>query len=145
MVESRALADFERSAFQSLNAVVEPLVRAGLGGPLLSPFGLIVLETRGRTSGRLRRTPLLAATFPGATIVSTFRGKRSGWVKNLGSVEEATWWVNGARREGRSVVFAPDLAWPTEEVVPAPLRSCAATVWRPLVTGGWAIAVLVES
>ncbi len=143
MADTTTPADLERAAFHTLNAVVEPLVRAGLGGPLLTPFGAIVLETTGRKSGRPHRTPLLAAVFGTATIVSTYRGTRSDWVKNLLASPTATWWVNGLQREGHAVVFAPGRPAPDLDSLPVALRPCAETAWPALVASGWAIAVLV--
>lgn len=136
--------EFGRLAFQTLNAVVEPLVRAGLGGPLFTPFGAVVLEVKGRKSGEVRRNPLLATVLGNATIVATYRGERSEWVKNLAAARESAWWTNGTRHEGRAVVFAPKLAWPDEEAIPEVFRSCAETSWRALVASGWAVAVLVD-
>ena len=139
------LGEFEKLAFQTLNAVVEPLVRAGLGGPLLTPFGAIVLEVPGRKSGEIRRTPLLATTLGGIAIVATYRGRRSEWVKNLATAGFASWWLNGARHSGRPLVFAPGAQWPAEEAIPPQLRSCAESTWRALVGAGWAVALLLES
>ena len=138
------LAGFERTAFRTLNAVVEPLVSAGVGGPLLTPFGAIVLETTGRNSSEARRTPLFASVANGIAIVCTYRGRRSHWVRNLLADPEASWWVNGARREGRAAVFAPDQALPEPEALPHWLDGCATTAWPALVARGWAVAVLVE-
>ena len=45
------IAGFERlqaDFFRGLNQFVEPLVRAGLGAPVLFPAGAIVVETLGR-------------------------------------------------------------------------------------------------
>ena len=134
----------EPEAFRTLNSVVEPLVRAGIGGPLLSPFGAIVLEACGRKTGAVQRTPLLATVLDGVTIVATFRGARSQWVKNLAAGPEVAWWVNGMRRSGRAVVFAPGLPCPPEADIPENLQACAGTAWRGLVAGGWAVAVLFE-
>ena len=137
-------ARLERDAFRTLNAVVEPLVRAGLGGPVLTPFGAIVLETAGRRTGTAHRVPLLAAVFGSATIVSTYRGTRSQWVKNLIHAPATRWWVNGARREGRAIVFARGAPPPELESIPGSLRACAETAWPALVAAGWAVAVLIE-
>ena len=105
MKESSA-RDLEATAFRTLNAVAEPLVRAGVGGPLLTPFGAISLEVTGRHSGKLYRVPLLATVIGEVTVVATFRGRRSEWVKNLAAAETAVWWANGVQKEGTAVVFA---------------------------------------
>jgi hypothetical protein len=57
-----------------LNRVVEPIVRRGVGSPRLAPSGFIVLETVGRKSGELRRSPLAATRIGRHMIVATFRG-----------------------------------------------------------------------
>jgi hypothetical protein len=88
----------EREFFRTLNRAVEPLVRAGLGSPRIVPGGLIVLETRGRKSGRLVRTPLAATRLGGYVLVATVRGKRSQWVLNLGAEPKARYWVGGQPR-----------------------------------------------
>jgi hypothetical protein len=128
-----------------MNAVVEPLVMAGFGGPGFSPFGAVVLETMGRKTGDVRRTPLLATTCGNLTVVSTFRGGRSQWVKNLALQDSAKWWQNGRLREGSPVVFAEAADWPAADRIPELLRPFAELAWRPLVSAGWAIAVLVET
>jgi len=135
-------SSLEQEAFRAFNSVVEPLVRAGLGGPLFSPFGAIVLETTGRKTGDTRRTPLLATVCGNLTIVATFRAGRSQWVKNLALQDTATWWANGQLRSGKPVVFAEAADWPEESRIPELLRPFAEAAWRPLVTAGWAIAVL---
>lgn len=135
--------DLEQEAFRAFNAVVEPLVRAGLGGPLFTPFGAIVLETTGRKTGDTRRTPLLATVCGNLTIVATFRAGRSQWVKNLALQDSAKWWSNGQLQSGRPLVFAQVVEWPEESLIPELLRPFAESAWKPLVEGGWAIAVLV--
>ncbi len=69
--------------FRNINAVIEPAVRRGLFSPRYAPTGLISLESTGFKSGLLRRTPLLATSLAGFTVVSTVRGDQSFWVKNL--------------------------------------------------------------
>ena len=91
----------ERDFFRTLNRVVEPLVRAGVGSPRVVPGGLIVLETRGRKSGRLSRTPLAATRFGGYVLVATVRGNRSQWVLNLAAEPRARYWVGGQARLAR--------------------------------------------
>ena len=77
------VGSIERDFFRALNRVVDPMVRAGVGSPRIVPGGLIVLETRGRKSGRKVRTPLVATRLLGHVVVATFRGERSNWVLNL--------------------------------------------------------------
>jgi hypothetical protein len=78
------LPPFEAFAFMfgALNAVVEPLVRMGVMIPLPCPQSLIVLETRGRTTGQLRRTPLVAAIVGDLAVIGTVRAHRSQWIRN---------------------------------------------------------------
>jgi hypothetical protein len=141
---AEATGDLEKEAFRAMNAVVEPLVRAGFAGPLFTPFGLIVLETLGRETQEIRRTPLLATSCGQLTVVATFRAGRSQWVKNLALQTSADWWKNGRRVTGRPVVFAEAAPWPDETGIPAALAPFV-EAWRPLVAAGWAIAVLVSA
>jgi deazaflavin-dependent oxidoreductase (nitroreductase family) len=142
MAASGPWAEFEREAYRTLNAWLEPWIRAGLGAPVLTPFGAIVLEVKGRKSGRLHSVPLLACTVPGAAAVSTFRGRRSQWVRNLLANPGCSWVVAGTTHHGVATVFAPD-SWPDTTALPAPLASRVAA-WRPLVDAGWAVVVLRE-
>ncbi|MEX0783123.1 MAG: nitroreductase/quinone reductase family protein [Dehalococcoidia bacterium] len=135
-------AEFEREAYRSLNAWLEPLIRAGLGAPLLTPLGAIVLEVKGRKSGRIHSVPLLAWTVPGAAVVSTFRGPQSHWVRNLQANPECSWVVAGTTHAGAATVFTAG-SWPEAPGLPATLAGCVAG-WRPWVESGWAVAVLQD-
>jgi F420H(2)-dependent quinone reductase len=66
--------------FRTLNALVEPAVRAGCASPELLPTGMLLLETTGAKSGRPRRVPLLATVLEGCLFVGTARGDRSQWL-----------------------------------------------------------------
>ena len=61
--EKSAVRSLEVEFFRNINRLVEPMVRAGVGSPRIAPSGFIVLETRGRMTGRLRRSPLAATRF----------------------------------------------------------------------------------
>lgn len=94
----------ERDFFRFLNAFVEPAVRAGLAGPCLVPWGLIVIETVGRRTGRAYRTPLLASRIEGHLLVATFR-PRSHWVRNAQAAGVVRYWANGREGTARAIVI----------------------------------------
>jgi deazaflavin-dependent oxidoreductase (nitroreductase family) len=105
------IAGFERleaEFFRGLNQVVEPLVRAGLGAPVLFPAGAIVVETQGRKSGRRSNVPLMAALVGDLVVVSTVR-RRSNWVKNLAAHPEVRYWLGGREREATAYAIGPDI------------------------------------
>jgi deazaflavin-dependent oxidoreductase (nitroreductase family) len=125
--------------FRMLNRVVEPIVRRGFGSPRLAPSGFIVLETVGRKSGELRRSPLAATRIGRHMIVATFRGERSQWVRNLAAQPRARYWTRGRPHDAKAVVIQQGSRVPAS--LPAPLRRVARFL-VPYTRAGWAFAVL---
>ncbi len=86
-------------AFRTLNRLVIPVARAGLGSPLPLGLGVVVLESTGRVSGRPRPVPLVAARVGGKVLASTVRPD-SQWVRNLEADPRSAVWLWGSRRPG---------------------------------------------
>lgn len=120
------LERLEGDFFRGLNQFVEPLVRAGLGAPLLFPAGAIVIETQGRKSGRRSNVPLMAAVVGDLVVVSTVR-RRSNWLKNLAAHPEVRYWLGGREREATAFAIGPDVE--TLDALP-PRVSCLAAVLK---------------
>jgi deazaflavin-dependent oxidoreductase (nitroreductase family) len=127
--------------FRFLNRWLEPQIRAGLGSPRLVPGGLIVLEARGRKTGRLTRTPLVATRVEGHVLVATFRANRSQWAKNLAANPETRFWMNGKPRPTLAYVLS---ASPRPRALPKlpPLLRVVAVLLTPYTRAGWAFAIL---
>ena len=141
MTANNALRTIERTFFRNLNRFVEPMVRAGLGSPRIVPGGLIVLEMRGRKSGRTLRTPLVATRIGGHVIVATFRGDRSQWVLNLSAEPKVRYWLAGRPREARAFVIREGKRFRVPKSLPAPLQRVV-EILAPYRKDGWAFAVL---
>jgi deazaflavin-dependent oxidoreductase (nitroreductase family) len=127
--------------FRFVNRWVEPQIRAGLGSPRLAPGGLIVLETRGRKSGRLARIPLVATRLQGYFLVGTFRGGRSQWAKNLAATPDTRVWVGGKPRLTTAFVIPSGPRPQPLPKLPALLRAVMALL-VPYTRAGWTFAVL---
>ena len=138
------MSRLERDFFRVLNAVVEPAVRRGLGSPRFAPAGLIVLETVGFKSGLTRRTPLVATRLGRYVFVSTFRGDRSFWVKNLQKQPRAHYFLGGRLRETKAFVIAPGKTYRRPRSLPPVIGKITDTI-AGLAPEGWAFAVLMPT
>ena len=132
----------EADLYRAVNAVVEPLVRAGFASPGLLPTGLIVLETTGARSGQPRRVPLVATIFDGCVFLATVRGARSLWITNVVAQPRVRYWLAGREHRGRAHVFAPDVPRPATERLPIFARAAAEGLLPPATLLGWSFAVI---
>jgi hypothetical protein len=137
---AQAEADF----FRALNAVVVPLVMAGAGAPGPWPCGMIVMETTGATAGGSRFVPLLATMVDGCALVSTWRGGRSRWVRDLEARPRVRYWLGGREQRGHARVFAPGARLPATDGLP-PLARMAAHALGPATLLGWTFAVIAPA
>ena len=141
MTSARAERSVEVDFFRTLNRVVEPIVRVGFGSPRIAPTGLIVLETRGRKTGKARRSPLAATRIGSYILVGTFRGNRSQWVRNLAAEPRTRFWLGGRAREARAFVMHQGKRFRVPRSLPLPLQQVVRLL-APYTKLGWAFAVL---
>jgi deazaflavin-dependent oxidoreductase (nitroreductase family) len=80
-----------------VNAVVERAVRTGIASPCLLGVGIVILETKGRVTGKARTVPLLAQRFGSMLLVSTVRNN-SQWVRNVEADTTASVVLGGRSR-----------------------------------------------
>jgi deazaflavin-dependent oxidoreductase (nitroreductase family) len=138
MPNSRSI---ELEFFRMLNRIAEPRIRAGFGSPCLTPGGFIVLETRGRRTGRLSRIPLAATRIQDHVVVGTFRGGRSQWIRNLAADPHTRFWLGGRPRETKAFLVHSEARMHAPRSFPAVLRWIVSFL-RPYTYAGWAFAVL---
>jgi hypothetical protein len=132
----------ERNFFRRLNSVVEPAVRRGIASSRLTPASLIVLETRGFKSGIQRRTPLWSIGLGRYRIVSTVRGDRSFWMRNLQKEPKGSYYLGGKRRTAEALVITPDTDPVPSSVLP-PVLARLVRVLNRFTDKGLSFAVLV--
>lgn len=101
--QSDRRVDPRQRVFRSLNRVVRPLVKAGLGSPLPLGLGAVVMEATGRVSGERREVPLLGLRLGSTVMVSTVRG-RSQWLKNVAANEATAVWYWGNKHATTAAV-----------------------------------------
>ena len=127
--------------FRTLNRLVEPAVRLGIGSPRIAPSGFIVLETRGRKTGRLSRSPLAATRIGNHVVVATYRGNRSQWVRNLAAQPRTRFWLGGRPRAARAFGMYEGKRFRVPKSLPVPLQMVVRLL-APYTRSGWAFAVL---
>src|ERR1044072_4294218 len=112
-------ANLQAEFFRGLNRLVEPFIRVGFASAVCSPTGLIVLETRGRETGRRIKVPLLATRLGRLVMVSTFR-PQSQWVNNLEAEPQVRYWLGGQVEQATGPRF-PAPTTPAQTEKPPPL------------------------
>jgi len=90
-----------------------PVIRAGLGPLLVSPFGgsMLVLRTRGRKSGLVREAPLGYTLLDGAIVVVAGYGRAAHWFRNLEADPDVDVALPGAVVAGRAEEISEPIAW----------------------------------
>ena len=134
----------EARFFRALNRVVEPSVRKGVGSPALAPGSIIVLETIGRKTGRTSKTPLAAVRVGRHILVSTFRGRRSGWVKNAAAQPNVRFWIGGKVRRAKATVIAAGPPPPSTKGFSPAVRGLLPFL-TPYAMAGWAFVFLTPT
>ncbi len=135
----------EAEFFRTLNALVEPAVRAGCASPGLLPTGMVVLETTGAKSGLPRRVPLLATVLEGYLFVGTARGARSQWLRNLRAEQRVRYWLAGREHRGTAFVFAEGAPRPAALMLPPLARAVAEGLLPAATACGWQFAVIAPN
>lgn len=132
----------EQRLFRSVNSIVEPAVRKGIGSPRFAPASLIVLQTTGFKSGQQRRTPLWSLRFGPYRLVGTARGERSFWVKNLRQQSRVSYFVGGKERLSDALVLTH--VDQTEDLSAyTPFLSLLIRVVNRYSRDGWDFAILL--
>ena len=125
-------------ALAPLNSLLSPAIRLGLANPLPLTSGLILLEHKGRLSGKTRTTPLLCTDLGSLLVVSTVR-TGSQWIRNLAATPRNRVWLRGQPRTTIAVVVQEGQRLDVSSLPDAPITSAAEAVSRGL---GLSLALL---
>lgn len=94
-----------RSRHKALWRIINPPGRRLAGS---APWW-VLLETRGRRSGKPRRTPLARGPVEGDVVwVNSVHGRHADWVRNLEATPEVRVKLSGRWRDGHATVQAYD-------------------------------------
>ena len=74
----------------------------------LPPSFVVLLETRGRTSGRRRTNPVVIATVANTRYLVSMLGPDSDWVKNVEAAHGLAFLRHGLRRRVQLVAVPPE-------------------------------------
>lgn len=131
----------EQVFFRTLNSVVEPAVRKGVASSRWTPGSVIVLETTGYISGNQRRTPLLSVKLGKYRLISTSRGDRSFWMKNLKKDPAISYYLGGKKYSSRALLIEQEDSSNELSVLPTYVRKISR--WLAMYKKqGWAFALL---
>ncbi len=100
-----------------------------------------MLETRGRKSGNLVRSPLAATRLGRYVVVGTFRASRSHWVRNLDAQPLTRYWLGGRPHDTRAFVMNQGKRLRVPKSLPAPMQTVVRLL-APYRKAGWAFAIL---
>ena len=142
---SISISGFEQKFFRKINDVVEPLVSSCVGSPSWTPASLIVLESTGFKSGQPRRTPLWSLRLGRYRLISTARGNRSFWVKNLQKNPEVNYSLDGKVVSSDAIVIAPGFDKINDWELGSVFSRVLVGLEKFVQQRGWAFAVLVPA
>lgn len=139
---ARPFAQMEAEFFRTLNACVEPAVRAGFASPGLVPVGLVVVEMIGARTGTPRPVPLVATLLEGCLFVSTVRGRQSRWMRNLRAHPRVRYWIAAEEHAGVAHVFHGNESPESADGLPPLTRAVATQMLGRGTAWGWTFAVI---
>lgn len=103
-MSARSKNSLDQKFFNALNGKIIPLIKTGLVSPGRLPAGLVLLETRGRISGKQFDVPVVSVALGNYLLVGTVR-KRSQWLRNLVANGHVDVWLQGSQREAKVLGF----------------------------------------
>ena len=112
LVHEESSLDALRTVFRSANRYMVFMWRLGLGRWAESWPGvggrMLVLEHRGRSSGRVYRTPLNFTPGPGSAYCVAAFGPEADWYRNALAATDVTVWLPGTTWRARPIDVSSD-------------------------------------